>query len=66
MMNKKMSLMTLAMTALCVSGAFAASNKAASTRATVTVGEFATQVARALGQDVAGWASTSEPTCQHR
>jgi hypothetical protein len=54
MINRKMSLVTLAVTALCVSGAFAASNKAASSKATVTVGEFATQVARSLGQEVAG------------
>jgi hypothetical protein len=53
-MNRKMSLVTLAMTAICVSGAFAATNKAASSKTTVTVGEFATQVARALGQEVAG------------
>jgi hypothetical protein len=54
MMHRKMSLVTLAVTALCVSGALAAANKSATSKMSVTVGEFATQVARALGQEVAG------------
>ncbi len=54
MINRKMLLVTLAVTALCVGGAFAGANKSASSKATITVGEFATQVARALGQEVAG------------